>query len=535
MGAANCPETPRQRMIGMMYLVLTAMLALNVSKDILDAFVVVDETLITSNSNTELTINSDYSFLDSQKAILGEEKVRGALSQADELKKASDELVNYLNTMKSELLKAADNSDLNASGQPKSAGDIQNKDDYSRSSKFFINDGNAEALKKKILEYRNNILQFVPANLQENYNKAIGLDVEKTYKNSDGQNESWETHNFDHVILIATFTLLNKMVGEVRNAESTVLKQIISSINADDFKFDRVDGRAVPKSQMVFAGENYQADIIVMAYDSKQTPEVYYKMGVDTLTEAEISGAQKLEGEEGLARLILPSSSIGDHKYAGLIKIMKPDGKPGYYGFKDKYTVIKPSATVAADKMNVLYAGIENPLSVSAPVAPEKLSLSIPGCQVTKTGGGWNASVPLSQIGKQVTATVNADVGGRVQPMGNTSFRVKKVPDPVAYIGANIKGGRRTKQELMANDFVVAKMGDDFVYDMRWTIKSYRVIFVIRGTEEPPIVVSGNRFSDALKQKINSAPGGTSVYFTDIKASSPAGERTLNEIAVRIR
>ena len=538
MGATNCPETPRQRMIGMMYLVLTAMLALNVSKDILDAFVVVDETLVTSNKNTEMTISSDYSFLEKQKAILGEEKVKDAMIKAEQLKKLSDEMVNYIYTVKYDLLKVADDTDLNEEGQPKQAENVISKDDYSKSSHFFIIEGRATELKNKILTYRNALLNLLPESTRSLYAQTIGLNVEQKFQNVDGQPESWEDHNFNHVILIACVTLLNKTAGEVRNAESMVLKNIISSIGAEDFKFDKIGGRAIPKTQMVFSGDNYEADVIVAAFDSKQTPEVYYKMGIDSLPVDQISSATKLEGEKGIVQLKLATSGVGDQKYAGLIKIKKPDGEDAYYTFNDKYTVIKPSATVAAEKMNVLYAGIENPLSANAPVAPDKLSLSVPGCQVSKSGAGtWNVSVPANQIGREVTATVSADMGGRTQSMGNTIFRVKKVPDPVATIGSNIRGGKRTKQELLANDFIIAKMGDDFVYNMKWTITSFRVTFVIRNTEEAPIAVSGNRFNDALKSKLNSAPIGTSVYFTDIKATHQPGTegRTLNEIAVRIR
>lgn len=538
MGATNCPETPRQRMIGMMYLVLTAMLALNVSKDILDAFVVVDETLVTSNNNTMTTLSSDYSYLQQQEALFGKEKVGNALSQADQLKKLSDDLVNYINTTKEDLLNAADDSHLTPDGQPKTAKDIVSKDDYSKPSNFFITEGRATELKNKILAYKNQIIQFVPQANRSTYEAAIGLDVNGTYYNNDGQEESWETHNFDHVILIACYTLLNKTAGEVRNAESMVLKQIIGSIGAEDYKFDMVQGRAIPKSQMVFAGDSYEADIIVAAYDSKVAPEVYYKMGVDTLTDDQISSATRLDGEDGMAKLRLATSTVGDQKYAGVIRVKRPDGTPMSYGFSDRYTVIRPSATVAAEKMNVLYSGIDNPLSVSAPVAPEKLRLSIPGCNVTSTGGGkYNVTVPSSMINKPVTATVSAEMSGKAQTMGSTEFRVKAVPNPQAYLGANIQGGRKTKGELTsaANNFITAQMGRDFVYDLRWTIKSYQAIFTIRGVEDPPVTISGNRFSDEVIRKINSSPSGTVVTFTNIKATSTAGERVLNEITIRIR
>ena len=287
---------------------------------------------------------------------------------------------------------------------------------------------------------------------------------------------------------------------------------------------------------MVFSGDSYEADIIVAAYDSKSTPEVYYKMGVDTLTEDGLGGATKLEGENGLVKLKIGTGGTGEQKYAGLIKIMDPNGQPKYYGFKDKYTVLTPSATIAADKMNVLYAGIANPVSVSGPVSPDKLSVSFPGCNASSQGGGkFNVSVPASLIGKTVTATVAAKVGESTKTMGSTTFRVKRVPDPRAVLGANIRGGKRAKAEILANPVVRATMGDDFVYDLKWSVNSFRVILVSKGMEEPAIVCQGGALSEKAKAAIQKSSANTVIYFSDIKVSSEAGSRTLDEFSVRVR
>ena len=533
MGATNCPETPRQRMIGMMYLVLTAMLALNVSKDILDAFVVVDETLVTSNKNTDASLASDYFYLDKQKVILGEEKVKDALGKSQQLKKSSDDMVNYIIQLRTDLIRIVEGTEFTKNNELKTAEDISSRDEISKATHFLINEGRAKELKGKIEQYRTNILGFVGEGARPGFDKTIGLDVNKEYFNNDKQKESWEDHNFNNTIMIACVTLLNKTIGEIRNAESMILKNIISSISADDFKFDQVGGRSIPKSQMVFTNTNYEADIIVAAYDSKQNPIVYYRTGVDTLLESQIDGATKLDGENGLVKLTLPANSVGDVKYAGLIMVKKPDGQPAYYHFKDKYSVVRPSATVAADKMNVLYAGIPNPLSASAPVPPEKLTLTVAGCQVTRnTIGGWDVSVPTSMVGKPVTATVSAEN----QALGSTVFRVKGVPNPVATIGGYIKGGKRAKQELLGSSAVImAQMDKDFVYDMKWTVKSYRVSIAVKGVESAPMVISGAQFSEDLKSRIQSAQPGTAIYFTDIRVSSPAGERSLDDISVRIK
>ena len=315
-----------------------------------------------------------------------------------------------------------------------------------------------------------------------------------------------------------------------------MLNYLKASISADDFKFDKVTGRAIPKSQMVFSGDPYEADIIVAAYDSKTNPEVWYKMGADTLTEEGIGGATKLEGENGLVKLKIGTGGTGEQKYAGLIKIIGPNGEPKFYGFRDKYTVLTPSATIAADKMNVLYAGIANPVSVSGPVAADKLSVSFPGCNAKSTGAGkYDVSVPESMVGKTVTATVAARVGESTKTLGSTVFRVKRVPTPRAVLGANIRGGKQPKQLLLSNPMIRATMGEDFVYDLHWSVTSFQVVLVVKGMEDAPIACQGGSLNDRAKAAIQKAPAGTVVYFQGIKASSQAGSRTLDDFAVRIR
>ncbi len=538
MGATNCPETPRQKMIGMMYLVLTAMLALNVSKDIIEAFSLVDDTMVSSTANTVAKNESDYSWLEGQKAILGAEKVKDAEQKAMVLKQKTDALINEIEEIKKGLIIYVDNTYEDKEGNPKTVATIQSKDERSKPTQFMIEQKNATKMKEAIIKYKAEILSLVDdPNQREAMSKTIGLNVEQTFKGKEGATtQSWEEHNFYDVIMSAAVTLINTTEGEVRNAESKMLEYVKNSISASDFKFDNVSGRAIPNSRMVFTGDKYTADIIVSAYDTKSTPEVYYKTGVDTLTVDQLGSATKLEGENGLVRLELGAGGVGEQRYAGLIKIKAPDGTDQYYPFNDRYMVVKPSATISAEKMNVLYAGIANPVSVSAPVAPDQLSVNFPGCGVTRAEAGkFNISVPTSLIGKTVEATVSANLGGKTQAMGSTTFRVKRVPDPRATIGANIRGGKRSKNELTANPFIRAAMGDDFAYDLKWTINSYQVIFISKGYEDNPLTCTGATFSEAVKQKIAKSGSGTTIIFTGIKASCEAGQRTLDEITVRIK
>jgi gliding motility-associated protein GldM len=314
-----------------------------------------------------------------------------------------------------------------------------------------------------------------------------------------------------------------------------MLNYAIGSTTADDFKFNQINARAIPVSQMVFQGDKYSADVIVAAYDDRQSSQIYYKMGVDTLT-SEV-GANLLVGVGGIGKLEIPAGSPGDQKFAGFIKVVTPSGATVNYHFKDKYTVLKPSATVAADKMNVFYAGIPNPVSVNAPVAPEKISIDLVGGGTqTKTGPGtYNITVPEGLAGKTITVNVKADQGGRIAQMGGTTFRVKRVPDPIGKVSANYTGGKVSKTDLAANPFISAQMPLDFVYELKWSIASYQVTFIAKGMEEAPITIQGGGFSEALKNKIRNAAPGTIIFFSGIRATSIVGQRTLPDIGIRIR
>jgi len=535
MGATNCPETPRQRLIGMMYLVLTALLALNVSKDILNAFSIVDETLHTSNLITENKNTQDYVELNRQKEILGEDKVEKEFQKAMQIKSLSNEIVIYIEELKKQFIEYVDGeSALNPDGTIKMVSQLKQKDNTSRASNFMINEGHAKELKEKLDHYRTQLLSFVDDKDRESMMQTVGLDVNAKFRNANGASESWETHYFDGVIFAAGVTLLNKTIGEVRNAESGVLKYVIRSITKNDFNFSNVSAKVIPKSQIVFRGEPYEAEIIVAAFDDKRPIEAFWRMGTGVM--ASTQGANVVKGDDGIARLKISTNAVGDFNYTGLIKMVGPDGLPQTHSFTDRYTVMEPSATVAATKMNVLYAGIENPVSVSASVAAEKVSISLTGGTYTKTGPGeYDISVPESLVGKTITISISADIGGKQQIMGSKVYRIKRVPDPVAVLGGNIKGGKTTKAELLANPFVLADMGTDFVYDLRWTVNSYQVTFIIKGIEDPPITCNNRQFSDAIKNKINSCSSGTVIYFSDIKASCIAGGRNLNSITVILK
>ncbi len=534
MGATNCPETPRQKMIGMMYLVYLALLALNVSKDILDAFVTVNDAMEQTTTNFTTKVDQSYAIFDMQEQN-APEKVKPFNDKAKQVKKASQDLIAYLTDARDEMYARVEGCTKEEAAKA-TLQEMKSKDDYEKPTNFFcIKEKKAYEMQEKIGAYKKELIKIVN---DEKYIVPKGLEVDAKYMDNDKHEEDWVFHNFNHIVAAASYTLINKLIGEVKNIEFETVDYLMKAIDAGSFKFDNIQAKVIPNSRIVFSGDHFEADIIVAAYDSRQNPVVYWGPGRDTASRNDIDKLTKVEGQEGVVRLSIPTGGIGDQKLAGVIMMQTPDGKDTCYSFNTSYTVTKPSAAVAAEKMNVLYTVIGNPVSIAAPVAPEKLRISWGGANATSLGGGrYNVTVPTSLSGKELIISVSADVGGgKTQKMGETKFRVKNVPEPSVFIGGNITGGKQPKDAILANPMLTAKMSPDFNFELRWSVTSYKATVIKGGVEDAPIVINGGRFNDQLVSKIRSATSGTIVEFSDININSEAGKRTIQRpLSVRIR
>lgn len=527
-------------MIGMMYLVLTAMLALNVSKDILDAFVVVDETMVKTNENFESKVNQTYA----QFAAANEktpEKTGPFYKKAMEVQAKTKEIVEYITNLKFEMIQHTDGKPLDVV-KKMSLRQVEAKDNFDIPTHFMLGtgegrgNGKAKELRDKIEAYKAFLLSLIDDKSKESYDKKLGLDTKTKAKNAEGASEEWEIHNFFHVVLAADVVILNKLIGEVKNAEFDMLSYLMLSIDANTMKFDLVSAKVIPESKLVFSGSEYMADIIVAATDTRQSIEVFYKMGLDTCNESMIGGMTKLEGPAGVVQLKLPAGGVGEQRFAGLVKLKAADGDK-YYPFKSKFIVTKPMANISADSLRILYEGIDNLISIAAPVAPEKLRPNFGGCSVNSLGAGrYNVKPPKGV--KMVTISVSADMDGKMQNMGGTPFRVKRVPDPLASSGGRY-GGKLSKGELVGLGRIAAGMSPDFPYPLRWVVSSFVVtVKSASGSgEKSEYTNNGPMFDSRTISLINSSTPGARVMFSDIQCSNPilGSRQTVNSLSFKIR
>lgn len=552
---AGYKETPRQKMIGMMYLVLTALLALNVSKDILNAFIVVNDSMESTNESFATKISSQYARFESQYNI-NPGKVEEYWVVAKDVREKSDELINYIEDLKIDLVAGSERvareeaikeffvldtvPDQFNPGQTKEQyvlrlNDVPTKDKYDEPTNYLIGqnkNGKAYELSDKMTAYRDYILGIVG----DQFKNRIGLVTAGKYRDASGTSMDWEYYNFYRTILAADITILNKIIAEVQTAEFDAINYLYANISEKDFKFDNVAAKVIPKATYIIQGQNYEAEVLVAAYDSKTKSQVKVLRGADKITSANIGNAQVFNSVNGTVKLDFPGSSVGPQRYAGVIEMRDPATQElSQYDFSGEYIVAPPALTVSPLKMNVLYAELQNPISISSPgIATEYLTPTITKGKLTKKSDGtWEAEVPITEKLTTISATANID--GKTINLGSYDFRIKRVPKPIATI-AGMTEGKIDRDALVAAGAIIPDLEDFDFENYYYEIVSYELESIVGGDLQSTGTVRSNRFNDAVKNTIKGARRGQKLFFMNIQAKSPAGRAvTLNPINLEIQ
>ena len=530
---AGYKETPRQKMIGMMYLVLTALLALNVSKEMLDAFLVVNETMENTNSNFNKKLDNTISRFKIQYK-LNPNKVGPYWERAQKARQLSEDLACYNDSLKYKVV-AKEDGITYKEAQTTPLSKINGKDKYDVPTNFFIgrsqdgSAGEARKLKNRIEAYKKGMVSLLDPKYQTTM--KLGLKTEGKFTDSHGVSQNWEMHNFYHTILAATVTILNQIKADVYNTEFDVVNNLYAAVSAEDWKFDVIRAKVIPKSNYVFIGEEYNAEVLVAAYDTKAHPNVRYILGSDSLTPANFKNATPIEGQNGVVTLKLGGSSEGLKKFAGIIKIVSPLGDTMTFHFKDEFIVAKPALIISPTKMNVFYIGVDNPVSISVPGGPEKITPVISVGNIRQEGKDWIVS-GLPQNTREAVITVNAVFSGKTKNMGSYNARLKRVPDPIARIGGKSEGVI-SKSILLASPFLVPEMPAGFDFDLKYVVTSYNFVTDITG-DIFEVKVAGNRLTPEIVRMITNAKKNKRVWFENISVKGPDGDRTIASINLKI-
>lgn len=509
MGSNNTRLSPRQKMINLMYIVLTAMLALNVSSDVLNGFTQVEEGLKRTNTNVE---ERNAGILASLEAFAAQnpDKGRRWYDKATEVRRVTDGIYLRIDSLKRLIVIEADGSDADVDN-------IQNRDNLEAASVVMLagTKSRGAALRRDLDAYRTYITSLVTDTVKR-------VSLEKTLstapvlrKGTLGK-QSWEESKFDNQPVVAAVTLLTKLQNDVKFAEGEALQNLLANVDAGDVRVNELNAFVIPQSRFVMRGGKYSANIVLAAVDTTARPEVY------------INGA-KLANDRGLYEF--NPGSTGSFDYSGYLEVPHGDGSVTRHPFQSSYTVIEPTATVSATMMNVLYAGIDNPISISVPGVPTgKVSATMTNGTLTRSGDHWVAHP--QKVGDEAVVSVSAEMDGRPMSMAQTKFRVRKLPDPTPYIAfkdaqgntSHYKGGGRglSKSLLLAAPGIEAAIDDDLL-NIAFKVLSFETVFFDSMGNAIPEVSNGAQFSQRQKDSFRRLSRGKRFYISRVKAVGPDG------------
>ncbi|MFW6369859.1 MAG: gliding motility protein GldM, partial [Bacteroidota bacterium] len=517
--------------------------ALNVQKEVLDAFVNVDEglkkTIATFNSRNEV-LYADFA----EKAEVNPIKVGPLRKTALEVQEKANEIVDMIQEMKIKIVETsegpAEDTEAIEEGHIHIAR-IGGKDNMDIPAQIMVGDNNdkeGKRLREAIEEFRGWLTTEVVDEEFEDLIASIerSLDTD-THEGPDGTQHPWEYANFSHLPLAGVIAIMSGIQTDVRNVESEVISYLHNQIDAGDFKFNKLEANVIPNSNYVIRGNEYRSEIFLAASDTTQTPiillgnyEEKYNEELGRMEYEMVGRYDSVPIENGRGILTQRANTTGVKEYRGIIKIKNPDGSYTSKPFEQSYQVAEGSYGVNPLKMNVFYLGVDNPVDVFVSGVPSELvSASVTNGRLRRAGNNWIVN-PASKGNALIE--VFAEIDGQRKSQGYREFRVKEVPDPVAKV-AGMKSGVINKSVLLAQLGVVADM-ENFDFDLEFKVTGFTVSAIIKGFSQD-FPVKGNMFSDKQKNLIDNLNRGDKVYIENIRAIGPDGnERKLNTISFKL-
>lgn len=581
--------SPRQKMINMMYLVLTALLALNVTKEILLAFTVIDNSLKKSTANIEVKTVQMVSQL--QKIAGDNQAAKAALGYCNDANKTTSDFIKNIREIKTHLLRyslgAIDPNDKNI--KPEDAFSIpdearkdykffkefpwvetkngempelkagDNLDDHVRYFNEELAGKRGKDLELAINDARVKLLGLLKKAQSDNdlgknaetrsflNSKMIELsqktsltagDVKDPFSNKSGKIKdkegkmlNWSEVYFHSTPLAAVFAILSKTENDAKLLESEVCQALAESVSAADFKFDAIIPVVAAKTGAVVTGQTYEADILLAAYNSKADMKVF------------VNG-NSIPVEAGVGKYKVTPQSPGTNSLDVKISVPKPGGGEEIKMGKAEFTAFAPSAAISADALAVFYVGLENPVSISVGgIDPSNYLVRI----VNEQGGPTSAKIIGSKgryqvsIAKRTDAKVKIQVAvklsdGRVKNMGEKVFKVNRVPDPRFRCGGVEFKGSVNVNALKYQQAATAVL-DGFVYEgVKFRVTGYKFMAVGRRTNGPKFAKSGSADLGPIKAILDQLGPGDLMTFTDITAIGPDGtERLLDNASAQVK
>ncbi len=527
---SNQKLTPRQRMINMMYLVLIAMLALNVSREILKSFYLFELSFINANTNADIR-NSET--MNAFKIRMENDRTRTKTEKwyllAQEAHQISNELNTYLEKMKTDIIKEGGGR-IEPKEDEKGLTELALPDNMEKHAHYFVAQGlgNGAKLKDHINGTREKLLALLKST--RNSKLTISALDKSSQLRADDPNgnlldkKTWVNVYLENAPLAGVVTLLTKTQNDCKSLEADVLNVLSENINIDAIIQTDQKALIIPESRYVMSGTNFKARIALATFDKTAPQKI-------------IVNGSAIPVEGGLGEYSFLARGIGTHKVEAKIETVDPNTGNTIYveAVPIEWNSFQPSAAISADAMNVLFIGLDNPMSISVPgITPENTIVSA-SSGVTLTTAGSGKFIAKAAIGvKSAIITVSARMqDGQLKKMGESIYKVRRVPPPKLKLG-NLSSGVYPKVKLLAQNYVNAVLEDFYFNDLKFSIVKYTVILITKkGEYYEEHGSSGN--PDAVKKLIKKASSGETVYIDYVKANGPSGDTGMDPISLKIQ
>ena len=499
---AGGKATPRQKMINLMYLIFIAMLALNMSKEVLAAFGLMNVKMETSNTKTT---ESNLAFLDglSTKASEDAAKYGDLYTKAGQIKEMSQEYFDYLQSLKDGMLEGVeDPTDYQ----------VMDKSDF-LDGKFFQGDNltpEGEDFLNRINNYRDGVIKILPETMQDVKASVVARfqtgDEDGKVTNRDGEKEDWIFYHYERFPLVASLTKLTALQADIKATEEDALKSMLAGELTEQVSLKNFATSLFAKKSAYYTGEKYDGKIIISKTDNSSTP-----VRADlTLDGRKLSEGRDYKIEAGGIKMLIGSGNAGDHEVAGKLFFMQ-DGKEIEVPVKNSFaTISKPNAAlIAADKMNVVYRGVPNPMSISIPGIPDnKVTASAPGLK--KVSSSKYIMNPGKGRTVKIVASGTLPDGQRISTPAE--FRIKDIPRPSGSLSkqsGSLKLPRKNVEIATVGAFL-----EEFDFDLNIAVSGFK--FKVPG--QPTVSVNGNKLNGQAKSALKRAKRGDAVQIFDITA-----------------
>jgi gliding motility-associated protein GldM len=543
MAATNCPETPRQKMIGMMYLFYTALLALNVSSEILTSFVKINESIQKTTSNYSEKTKSLYAKIDNS-ALEQPGKYTKLAKQAHELERQSNEFIQNIEDLKLLILRESQGPEATLDGE------IKKMDDLHAATIVMVGEGGpmmGKQLRGWLDSYRELLLGIIEdTSLTVYKNVAKNLEAKDQFDNNEAP-WSWEETLCRGMPMIGTMAMLSKLQADIRNSEADVLEFMIAELEGLDIRITALEALVSSPRSFVIRGGKYSSNVFLGARDTSMRPTIYLTYNAPFYDSTVVNGEVQYKLRQGANYDTLPidesgkglhvrdCGGVGDFNYGGLVHYKSNKGDM-WLPYKAVYQVGDAGFTVSASACNVFYRGLDNPVEVAVSGYPqEAVSVSISGgASISRSGAGYIVKVPASVSAREVSITVSVRTEEGVRTLGSKTFSVLNVPPPTIVIAGAYKDGASVpKAAITRTPTLTANLESDFFpfKGVSYSVISYEFLYSVRGVTQT-IAGTGSNIPQTILNNLNP---GSAASFTNIRVSSPSGERKTNGITVKIQ